>query len=70
MLMPVRSDIETKVFLMSGHFSIKKVSGLKTDIAFQRYNLVTEEEMLGMKWLDLKKDEHRTMDTYMDTKAL
>ena len=52
------------------HFSIKKVSGHKTDIAFQRYNLVTEEEMLGMKWLDLKKDEHRTMDTYMDTKAL
>jgi len=47
-----------------------KVSGHKTDIAFQRYNLVTEEEMLGMKWLDLKKDEHRTMDTYMDTKAL
>ena len=43
--------------------SIKKVSGHKTDIAFQRYNLVTEEEMLGMKWLDLKKDEHRTMDT-------
>ena len=52
------------------HFSIKKVSGHKTDIAFQRYNLVTEEEMLGMKWLDLKKDEHRTMDTYMDTKAV
>ena len=50
--------------------AIKKVSGHKTDIAFQRYNLVTEEEMLGMKWFDLKKDEHRTMDTYMDTKAL
>ena len=52
------------------HFSIKKVSGHKTDIAFQRYNLVTEEEMLGMKWLDSKKDEQRTMDTYMDTKAV
>jgi integrase len=52
------------------HYSIKKVSGHKTDIAFQRYNLVTEEEMLGMKWLDLKKDDQRTMDTYMDTKAL
>ena len=49
------------------HFKIKKASGHKTDIAFQRYNLVTEEEMLGMKWLDLNKDEHRTMDTYMDT---
>ena len=35
-----------------------------------RYNLVTEEEMLGMKWLDLKNDEQRTMDTYMDTKQL
>jgi len=52
------------------HYNIKKVSGHKTDIAFQRYNLVTEEEILGMKWLDLKKDELRTMDTYMDTKAL
>ena len=47
-----------------------KTAGHKNDSAFQRYNLVTEEEMLGMKWLDLKKDEHRTMDTYMDTKAL
>ena len=52
------------------HYNIKKVSGHKTDIAFQRYNLVTEEEILGMKWLDLKKDELRTMDTYMDTKVL
>jgi integrase len=52
------------------HYSIKKVSGHKTDIAFQRYNLVTEEEILGMKWLDLKNDEQRTMDTYMDTKQL
>ena len=31
---------------------------------------LNEEEILGMKWLDLKKDELRTMDTYMDTKAL
>jgi len=52
------------------HYNIKKVSGHKTDIAFQRYNLVTEEEILGMKWLDLKNDEQRTMDTYMDTKQL
>ena len=51
-------------------FSIKKVSGHKTDIAFQRYNLVTEEEMLGMKWLESTKDEQRTIDTYMDTKAV
>ena len=40
------------------------------NIIIIRYNLVTEEEMLEMKWLDLKKDEPRTMDTYMDTKAL
>ena len=52
------------------HFKIKKASGHKTDIAFQRYNLVTEEEMVGMKWLDLKNEKRRTMDTYMDTKAL
>ena len=50
--------------------NIKKVSGHKTDIASQRYNLVTEEEILGMRWLDLEKDDQRTMDTYMDTKAL
>ena len=50
-------------------FMIKKASGHKTDIAFQRYNLVTEEEMKGMKWLDLKQGTSGTMDTYMDTKA-
>jgi integrase len=52
------------------HYNIKKVSGHKTDIAFRRYNLVTEEEILGMKWLDLKKDDQKSMDTYIDTKAL
>ena len=36
------------------HFNIKEVSGHKTDISFQRYNLVTEEEMMAIKWLDLK----------------
>ncbi len=51
------------------HFTIKEASGHKTDIAFQRYNLVTEEEMKGMKWLDLKQGTSGTMDTYMDTKA-
>ena len=56
-------------FAGNDHYNIKKVSGNKTDIGFQRYNLVTEEEILGMKWLDFKKDEQRTMDTYMDTKA-
>jgi len=38
---------------------------LKKDI-----HLVREEEMVGMKWLDLKNEKRRTMDTYMDTKAL
>jgi integrase len=50
-------------------FTIKEASGHKTDIAFQRYNLVTEEEMKAMKWLDLKQGTSGTMDTYMDTKA-
>ena len=34
------------------HYKIKQASGHKTDSAFQRYNLVTEEEMKGMQWLD------------------
>ena len=45
------------------HFTIKKASGHKTDCAFQRYNLVTEEEMKGMKWLDEKEEKSGTMDT-------
>ena len=32
----------------------KKYLVHKTDSAFQRYNLVTEEEMKGMKWLEEK----------------
>ncbi|MDP6743830.1 MAG: hypothetical protein QGH86_04830 [SAR324 cluster bacterium] len=34
------------------HFVIKQASGHKTDSAFQRYILVTEDEMSGMKWLE------------------
>ena len=49
------------------HFVIKQASGHKTDSAFQRYNLVTEEEMKGMKWLEEKAEDSGTMDTYMDT---
>ena len=41
------------------HFVIKQASGAKTDSAFQRYNLVTEEEMKSIKWLDEKGGEIR-----------
>ena len=50
------------------HFLIKQASGHKTDVAFRRYNLVTEDEMKGMKWFSEKAGESGTMDTYMDTK--
>jgi integrase len=33
-------------------YVIKQASGHKTDSAFQRYILVTEDEMSGMKWLE------------------
>ena len=32
--------------------------------------VLDEEEMLGMKWLESTKDEQRTIDTYMDTKTV
>ena len=51
------------------HFVIKQASGAKTDSAFQRYNLVTEEEMKSIKWLDEKGEKSGTIDTYMDTIA-
>ena len=51
------------------HFVIKQASGAKTDSDFKRYNLVTEEEMKGMKWLEEKEENCGTMDTYMDTRS-
>ena len=42
---------------------------LKQYSAFQRYNLVTEEEMKSIKWLDEKGEKFGTIDTYMDTIA-
>ena len=46
------------------HFVIKQASGAKTDSAFQRYNLVTEQEMKGMKWLEEKEEDSAPIDTY------
>jgi len=70
--LPTLRHCAIKILRLAGnnHYKIKQASGHKTDSAFQRYNLVTEEEMVGMKWLDLKNEKRRTMDTYMDTKAL
>ena len=51
------------------HFVIKQASGHKTDKVFERYNLVTEAEMKGIKWYEEKGGDFGTMDTYMDTKA-
>ena len=51
-------------FLVTITTSSNQISGHKTDIAFQRYNLVTEEEIHRIKWLDKKDWEPRTMDTY------
>ena len=46
---------------------LNKVLGYFTDSVFQRYNLVTEEEMKGMKWLGQEEGEIGMMDSYMDT---
>ena len=38
-------------------YVIKHASGHKTVSAFQRYILVTEDEMSGMKWLEEKEEK-------------
>ena len=54
---------------VNGHYTSKQDDGHKKDIALIRYNLVIEEEMQGMKWLDKKEGKTGTIDTYMDTSA-
>ena len=43
------------------HFVIKQASGAKTDSAFQRYNLVTEQEMKSIKngWMKRVENPER-----------
>ena len=48
------------------HYVIKQASWAKTDGVFQRYNLVTEQEIKNIKWLDKKGEKNRMIDTYMD----
>ena len=51
------------------HFVIKHASGAKTDSVSQRYNLVTEEEIKNIKWLEEKREKSGTIYTNMDTSA-
>ena len=51
------------------HFVIKQASGAKTDSAFQRYNLVTEQEMKSIKWLDEKSVKSGKLHNYMETET-
>ena len=48
---------------------LNRASGANTNRVFQRYHLVTEEEMKSIKWLDEKREKSGMIDTYMDTSA-
>ncbi len=49
------------------HFVIKEQSGHKTNSAFERYNLVSEDEVKRLKWHPYSPLPSGKMDTYMDT---
>ena len=51
------------------HFVIKEQSGHKTNSAFERYNLVSEDEVKKLKWHPYRPLSSGKMDTYMDTKS-
>jgi hypothetical protein len=56
-VLPPTSLIKFIHLLHLNQASIKDLISDLTDA-----NLVTEEEILGMRWLDLEKDDQRTMD--------